>query len=171
MWRSGKSSSNQRARRVKRRRLMASGAPRKSDGVEICPHLGTERNPCFEAFVSISKAPQSERKSVTMPCGLLWTPTKQLWRAVQYREVFRLAPMRSDDWRGAPRDGATRRRRASRLWSSPRQCLGFRQHFRDVARHLHLAPHPGDHPVLADQVGGAVDAHVLAAIHALFHPG
>src|SRR5436190_2833549 len=41
----------------------------------------------------------------------------------------------------------------------------------DVAADLDLAPHLTDHAVLVDQEGGAVDAHVLAAVQALLDPG
>src|SRR5213078_800551 len=44
-------------------------------------------------------------------------------------------------------------------------------HLVDVAADLDLAPHLADHAILVDQEGGAVDAHVLAAIEALLDPG
>src|SRR5258708_541403 len=48
------------------------------------------------------------------------------------------------------------------------------QRFRDlvdVAGDLDLVPDLGDHALLVDQEGGALDAHVLAAIEALLDPG
>src|SRR5882757_1006881 len=45
------------------------------------------------------------------------------------------------------------------------------QHLVDMARHLHLVPDLGDGAGLVDQEGGALDAHVLAAIEALLDPG
>src|SRR5262249_17530812 len=40
-----------------------------------------------------------------------------------------------------------------------------------MARHLDLAPDVADDAFFVDQEGGALDAHVFAAIHALLHPG
>src|SRR6266568_7273964 len=51
------------------------------------------------------------------------------------------------------------------------KCLHCLQHFVDMAGHLHLVPDLGDGAGLVDQEGGAVDAHVLAAIEALLDPG
>src|SRR5580704_2853406 len=45
------------------------------------------------------------------------------------------------------------------------------QHLVDMAGHLHLVPDLGDGAGLVDQEGGALDAHVLAAVEALLHPG
>src|SRR5581483_11290616 len=40
----------------------------------------------------------------------------------------------------------------------------------DMAADLDLAPHPAHHPVLVDEEGAAVDAHVFAAVHAFLDP-
>ena len=40
-----------------------------------------------------------------------------------------------------------------------------------MARDLDLMPGLGDRALLVDQEGGALDAHVLAAVQALLHPG
>src|ERR1700730_5068787 len=45
------------------------------------------------------------------------------------------------------------------------------QHLVDMAGHFHLVPDLGDGASLVDQEGGALDAHVLAAIEALLDPG
>src|SRR4051812_16399027 len=39
-----------------------------------------------------------------------------------------------------------------------------------MAGDLHLAPDAADHALAVDQVGGALDAHVLPAVHALLDP-
>ena len=39
-----------------------------------------------------------------------------------------------------------------------------------VTVHLHLAPDMADDAFAVDQEGGALDAHVALAVHALFHP-
>src|ERR1700731_3163874 len=44
------------------------------------------------------------------------------------------------------------------------------QYFGDMAGHLDLVPDAAYHAILVDQEGAAVDAHVFAAIHALFDP-
>src|SRR3546814_19883551 len=49
--------------------------------------------------------------------------------------------------------------------------LGRREYLLDVALHLHLAPGAAHHALLVDQEGGAVDAHVLAPVERLLHPG
>src|SRR5258708_6793176 len=51
-------------------------------------------------------------------------------------------------------------------------CERFRrfQHLGDMAGHLDLMPHASHHALLVDQKGASVDAHVFAAIHALFDP-
>src|SRR5262245_61480377 len=48
---------------------------------------------------------------------------------------------------------------------------GHLQHVGDVAGHLHLAPDAADHALAVDQEGGALHAHVFAAVHALLDPG
>src|SRR3981189_1552742 len=55
--------------------------------------------------------------------------------------------------------------------TAPSQCLHGLQHLVDMARHLHLVPDLGHGAGLVDQEGGALDAHVLAAIEALLDPG
>src|SRR3990167_4939678 len=49
--------------------------------------------------------------------------------------------------------------------------LQRRLHLGDMASDLDLVPDLCNHAVLVDQEGGAVDAHVLAAVEALLDPG
>src|SRR5216683_1329648 len=55
--------------------------------------------------------------------------------------------------------------------TAPSQCLHGLQHLVDMAGHLHLVPDLGHGAGLVDQEGGALDAHVLAAVEALLDPG
>src|SRR5262249_1995461 len=45
------------------------------------------------------------------------------------------------------------------------------QHVGDVAGHLHLVPDATDDALAVDEEGGALHAHVFAAVHALLDPG
>src|SRR6185369_12868472 len=67
-------------------------------------------------------------------------------------------------WRGSPRQ----RRQAYRAWQSER--LDRLQHLGDVAGHLDLVPHIAHDALIVDQEGAAVDAHVLASVHAFLDP-
>src|SRR5882724_12262712 len=51
------------------------------------------------------------------------------------------------------------------------QRFGRLQHVGDVAGDLHLAPEAADHALAIDQEGGALQAHILAAVHTLLDPG
>src|SRR5262245_9578239 len=55
--------------------------------------------------------------------------------------------------------------------AKPSQCLHCLQHVLDVPGHLHLVPDVGHGAGLVDQEGGALDAHVLAAVETLLDPG
>src|SRR5687767_12658640 len=80
------------------------------------------------------------------------------------------APGRAPPCRRAPPPTGSRTRLAPGRSSRLRQLLHFLQNLVDMARHLHLAPDAADHALAVDQEGGALDAHIFAAIHALLDP-